>query len=73
MTKAAAETAWGLFFTAAELAEIPQPLIGTLLSTPWRPDLSRTAAAGTILHATPMFGPNGQRLPRFISWILPFR
>lgn len=75
MTMAAAQTVWGLFFTASELAEIPQPLTESLLSTRWRPDLDLCtfAAAGSVLHATPMFAANGQRLPRFISCILPFR
>lgn len=73
MIKASAYTAWGLFFTAAELAEIPEPLRELLMCTPWKQDLCKFAAPGTIVHATPMFAPNGMRLPRFISWVLPFR
>ena len=73
MTKASAHTSWGPFFTAAELAEIPECLQAALLGSPWRPDLCNYATAGTVLHATAMFAPNGMRLPRFISWVLPFR
>ena len=73
MAKASAHTAWGPFFTAAELGEVPEPLKEALLGTQWRSDLSKYATAGTVPHATPMFAPNGLRLPRFISWILPFR
>ena len=73
MTKASAHTAWGLFFTAEDLAEIPQPLKVTLLCSAWAPHLCSHAAASSILHATAMFAANGLRLPRFTSWILPFR
>jgi len=73
MTKASAHTSWGPFFTAAELAEIPECLQEALLGSPWKPDLCNYATAGTVLHATAMFAPNGMRLPRFISWVLPFR
>ena len=73
MTKASAHTAWGLFFTGAELAEIPGALREALLSSPWKAELCKHAAAGPILHATAMFAPSGLRLPRFISWVLPFR
>ncbi|KAL0030482.1 hypothetical protein WJX79_008953 [Trebouxia sp. C0005] len=73
MTKASAHTSWGPFFTAAELTEIPECLQEALLGSPWKPDLCNYAIAGTVLHATAMFAPNGMRLPRFISWVLPFR
>jgi len=73
MAKASAHTSWGPFFTAAELADIPVCLQAALLGSPWRLNLYSYATAGTVLHATAMFAPNGMRLPRFISWILPFR
>lgn len=73
MTKASAHTAWGPFFAAAELLEIPKTLSQLLLHNPWSLNLGKYATAGTILHATTMFAPNGLRLPRFTSWILPFR
>ena len=73
MTKASAHTAWGLFFTAEELAGAPEPLKAILLCTPWEPELCQVAAASPVLHATPMYAPTGTHLPRFISWILPFR
>lgn len=73
MTKAAAHTAWGLFFTAAEQAEIAGPLSEALVSAPWGPYLCKHAAANAIRPGTAMFAPNGLRLPRFTSWILPFR
>ncbi|KAL0021538.1 hypothetical protein WJX77_005533 [Trebouxia sp. C0004] len=73
MTKAAAHTSWGPFFTAAEFAEIPECLQAALLGSSWGLNLYNHATAGTVLHATAMFAPNGMRLPRFISWVLPFR
>lgn len=73
MTKASAYTAWGLFFTAAEQAEIARPLGEALLCAPWGPDLGKHAAGNAIRPGMAMFAPNGLRLPRFISWILPFR
>lgn len=73
MIKASAYTAWGLFCTAAEQAEIAEPLGEGLLSVPWGPDLRKHAAGNAICPGMAMFAPNGLRLPRFISWIMPFR
>ena len=73
MIKASAYTAWGLFFTAAEQAEIAGPLGEALLGVPWGPDLCKHAAGNAIRPGMAMFASNGLRLPRFISWILPFR
>ena len=73
MTKASEHTAWGLFFTAAEQAQIPGALSKALVCAPWGPSLCTHAAANAIRPGTAMFAPSGLRLPRFISWVLPFR
>ncbi len=73
MQKASASTAWGPICTAEELQGIPEALRDPLLNSSWSGSLQAFAAAGPILHATAMFAPNGMRLPRFLSWILPFR
>ena len=73
MIKASAYTAWGLFFTAAEQAQIPEPLGKALVCDRLWPYLCKHAAANTIRPGTAVFAPSGLRLPRFISWILPFR
>lgn len=73
MAKASTHTAWGPIFTEAELNEMPQPLRSPLFACAWDAALGNHAAASPILPATAMFAPSGLRLPRFLSWILPFR
>ncbi|KAK9863226.1 hypothetical protein WJX84_008176 [Apatococcus fuscideae] len=73
MAKASTHTAWGPIFTEAELNEMPQPLRSPLFACAWDAALGNHAAASPILPATAMFVPSGLRLPRFLSWILPFR